>query len=275
MKKNLLPIHILILFLLLLTAWSSVAWNGTDVTSWFFGFRNFLLLVGGGFCIRFLIRTFIEPTLVTRFEHRLITTLILFLLFDSLLPWWVFLLLGAITELSQYFLRTPMGPVFNPAALGGLLVAFLGYFPSWWGVNPVPRISLFGAEISVLAWITALGAAYVVYRYRKLPVAGSALVALGLSYALLFQTNPTYILLEGTLLFFIFVMISEPKTSPVVKRDQYIYGALAGILFSVGLYFHFVEASFIALLVANLYTSRRFLFSLFTSPQTPAAPVAS
>lgn len=267
MKKPLLPIHILILFLTFLALWASVTWNGTDVNAWLLSLRNLALLALSGFAVRFLIRSFIDPILSTRFEHRFISVVILFLLFDSLLPWWLFVALGIVTELSQYFLRTQMGPLFNPAALGGILISLFGFLPSWWGVNPPPRFLIGGIEVSILAWITALGAAYVVYRYRKLLIAGSAFLGIGLSYLFFFQANPAYLLLEGTLLFFILIMICEPKTSPVVRKEQIIYGALVGLLMPLGLYFHFIEASFIALLIGNLYTGRRFLATLLPSFQ--------
>lgn len=270
--KKLLPLHILIIFLALLALGSSFAWNGTDITSWILSLRTLLLLSIASFLVRLLIRLIIDPAYKVRSEHRIITMLILFLLFDPLLPWWVFAALGATTELFQYFLRSPMGPLFNPAALGGLILSLFGYLPSWWGVNPPPRFLLAGIDISILAWIVAAGAAYVVYRYRKLSIAGSALLAIGLSYALLFQENPTYLLLEGTLLFFVFVMASEPKTSPVVRHEQIIYGLLIGTLFSFGLYFHFIEASFIALLLGNLYAGRRFLASSFSALFAKPAP---
>ncbi len=274
MKKTLLPIHILILFLTLLTLWSTVTWNGLDPQAWLLTLRNLVALSLMGFGVRLGIRTLIDPTYTTRPEHRMISTLILFLLFDALTPWWVFLILGAATELSQYFIRTPMGPLFNPAALGALLVSLFGFLPSWWGVNPAPRFSLLGVEISVLAWIMALGAGYVIYKYRKLTIIWSALASFALGYTVLFQVNPSYFLLEGTLIFFITVMVCEPKTSPVLKRDQILYGVLVGALVPLGLYAQFLEASLIALLLGNLYTGRHFIGKLFSSSEKATVPIA-
>lgn len=177
-----------------------------------------------------------------------------------------------VTELIQYFFRSPLGPIVNPAAAGALVLSLFGYLPLWWGVNPPPRFPLFGIEISVIAWIIALGAGYVVHRYRKLPVAGSALLGFIISYLLFFQQNPSYFLLEGTLLFFIFVMVCEPKTSPVPRKEQILYGTLVGSLVPLGLSFHFLEASLIAVIIGNLYVSRRFFFKVFSSLRKPPEP---
>lgn len=273
MKKNLLPIHILLLFLIFLTIWSTVFWNGTDITSWILSLKNFVLLGLAGLCVRFGIRYLIDDSYKPRLEHRLITTLILFLLFDALTPWWIFITLGVVTELIQYFFRSPLGPIVNPAAAGALVLSLFGYLPLWWGVNPPPRFPLFGIEISVIAWITALGAGYVVHRYRKLPIAVATLLGFIISYVLFFQQNPSYFILEGTLLFFILVMVCEPKTSPVPRTEQILYGTLVGSLVPLGLYFHFLEASLIALLIGNLYVSRRFFLKALSSFNKPPESV--
>lgn len=270
--KKLQPIHILILFLSFLTLWSAAIWNGTDPYVWLISLRSLALIGLSGFLVRLAVRTFIEPSFNARHEHRIITTLILFLLFDPFTPWWVFVILGGVTEAVQYFFRTQLGPLFNPAAFGALGVSIFGFLPSWWGVNPEPRLLMGGVEVSVVAWITALGAAYVIYRYRKLPIAFSALVAAALGYFVFLGENPSYFVLEGTLLFFVFIMVCEPKTSPVNRTEQIIYGFLVGLLMPLGLSWHFLEASLIALLLGNLYAGRRFLPTLFSSFKKSEAP---
>ncbi len=269
MKNRLLPINILVIFLQVLALWSSYAWSGTDVSSWAIQIRNLALLFTSGLLIRFLIVKGIDPQATFRLEHRIITTLILFLLFDSFSPWWVFFALGVVTEACQYFFRTTGGPLWNPAALGTLILSIFGFFPSWWGVNPAPRIPLFGEEISIIAFFTLACAGYVAYRYRKLAISVAALVAFSLVYTILFGQNPLYIALEGTLLFFLLVMVPEPKTSPNTKKEQIVYGMLVGSLVAIGLFFHFIEAYVIALLIGNLYNHRRFLWKLLPLTKEP------
>lgn len=262
MKQWLLPINILIIFLMLLAFAASFSWSGVDPSSWLIHGRNIALLVLTGFTTRFLIRRLIDPNALFRLEHRIITVLILFLLFDPTSPWWIFPLVRLVTELAQYFIRTPDSPIFNPAALGAILVSFFGVLPSWWGTNQPPRFGLLGEEVSLFAFLTLLGAGYVIYRYRKLPLCITALFSFLLSYLVLIGTSPLYIALEGTLLFFLLVMVPEPKTSPVRIKDQIIYGIFVGTLVTVGLFFRFAESFLTALLIGNLYTHRKFLLSL-------------
>lgn len=262
MKQWLLPINILIAFLSMLAFWAVFMWSGNDPASWMIHARNLAGLIIPGFIVRFLIRRFIDPNAFFRREHRIITVLILFLLFDPTSPWWYFPIVRTVTELAQYFLRTTGGPLFNPAALGTVIVSFFGLLPSWWGTNPAPRFPLFGEELSLAAFFTLVCAGYVVYRYRKFAISLAALAAFALTYIILFNQSPLYIALEGTLLLFLLVMVPEPKTSPNMRNDQLIYGALVGTLVAFGLFFHFTESFLTALLLGNLYTHRKFLLGL-------------
>lgn len=272
MKKNLLPIHILIIALSILAIWSTILWNTTDSNLWGTSLLHIFLLALGGFSVRLLVKNFISENFSARRENRIITLLILYLLFDPLLPWWFFFLIGAITETAQYFIRTQAGPLFNPAALGSLIVAFFGFLPSWWGMNPAPRYVLAGIDISIASWILFLVAIYVVYRYRKTLIIWSGIITFLIVYFVLAGNIALYLLLEGTLLFFFTVMACEPKTSPVLPKEQLVYGVLVGAITGIGLFFHFLEAALIALLLANIYTGRRFLKTWFT-PKASSAPV--
>lgn len=263
MKRLLLPINILIILLLILVLGASFSWSQADGTPLLTHARNLASLFLAGLVVRTLIQKFIDPAVSFRLEHRIITALILFLLFDPLLPWWIFPLLGIITETGQYFFRVSSGPIFNPAAFGAIILSLFGYLPAWWGVNFSPKFPLLGVDVSIAALFTLLLAGYVAHRYRKLPITVSALLVFSLSYFLLLEQSPLYIMLEGTLLFFLLVMATEPKTSPIPPREQYVYGALIGLLVSIGIYFHFIEAYVIALLLGNLYTKRQQLPHLF------------
>lgn len=269
--RKLLPLHILIVLLITLTLWSTISWNGSDTLVWLTTAKNIAALAVSGFLVRLFIRHLMENVPPMRQEHRIITLLILFLLFDPLNPWWIFLILGAVTELCQYFFRSPLGPIFNPAALGALILSVLGYLPSWWGVNPAPRFTLLHMEGSAIAWLLAFGFAYVAYKYRKLSVVLATILAFSISYIIFIQQSPLPLIINGTLLFFILVMTCEPKTSPNPRKEQWLYGSIIGFLVSLGFFLNFLEASLIALLIANLYTSRVFLIQLILpkpSPQT-------
>ncbi|MEX0896186.1 MAG: hypothetical protein WDZ94_04635 [Patescibacteria group bacterium] len=251
MKKWLTPIRILLLLLLILCLGAIISWKGWDnLETWIIASRNILLISGASSLVHYglLLTKRIKPT---RWEHRAITNLILFLLFDPLLPWYAFVIIGGVTELAQRLIRLPTGPVFNPAALGVLLVSFFGFLPGWWGMSFAPRLDVieWGMSISMLFVLPIAG--YIVSRYRKLTLAISATIFFAITYLAILQYNPLFILLEGTWAFFILVMAVEPKTSPAMLSRQIMYGAIIGILAVVGLRFGLFDAFVFALLVAN------------------------
>lgn len=258
MKAWFLPIRILALFLLLLTLGACFSLAELDSAIWFSLVRNLMLLAASSLSVFFILQK-LSLASPTRIEHRVITYLILFLLFDPLLPWWFFLVLGTATELLQRLVRTSFGPLLNPVAFSGLLFGFIGYSPSWWGVSYAPRIALFENNISIAVFLTLLFAGYVAYRYRKLAAVLTALIAFSGAYLILFETVPFFMITEGTLIFFLLIMAIEPKTSPILRDEQYIYGGIIGVLLALGLYVHFAETYLSSLVIANLYHQRRFL----------------
>ena len=264
MKINILPINLLVIFLSFLALTACFSLSGFDLLAWTVHTRNAAALALAGLFTHTVLVNFraVSPF---RFIDRAISYLILFLLFDPLSQWWIFPLLGAVTELCQTLMRSTAGPFFNPAGLTGLLFSLTGVVPDWWGVSFAPRINLITDGMSIVAPFTLLIAGYVAYRYHKLGISFSALVTFSLSYRLLFGQIPLFITLEGTLLFFLLIMVIEPKTSPVANSEQYFYGGLIGLLISIGIYFGFVEVYLIALFLANLFHRRHSLQKFFSS----------
>lgn len=245
------PIRILCGFLVVLAIAASFSWSGASLAGWFIHPRDFALLwLSGWLTYKVLLYfSFIKPT---RIEHRIITTTILYLLFDPLLAWWVFLLVGLVTEIAQRFIRSVTGPIFNPAAFGALMLAILGSYPGWWGMSFAPRLPIIQGGISVAVLLTASVAGYVAYKYKKLTTVFSMLTVFSFVYFLMMQHSPLFLLLEGTLLFFVLVMVIEPKTSPMLRNEQLIFGATVGALIPALLRIGFYEAYVGALLIANL-----------------------
>ena len=252
MNKRFQSIHILGIYLFILSLAASIFWHQTDLLGYVTSLLHMFLLWGSGFLVYRTLLHFqkISPT---RFEHRSITVCILFLLFDPLNAWWVFLLVGTATEVLQRVVRSLAGPIFNPAALGALVVSLLGFYPSWWGVNFAPRLPLLPGGVSSAVLLTLPVGIYVASQYRKLWIVVPTLLATALSYAIVFQKSPLFLVVEGTLLFFALVMVLEPKTSPVVKQDQLVFGSIVGLLLPLLLSIGFWEAYAGALLVANAW----------------------
>lgn len=272
MKLPFKPIQLLVLYFVLMLLWSSVSWGGFDLAFWLNQIWHFFILIVPGFIMYWFLQKQ-KITQPARWEYRFITTSILFLLFDPLLPWWSFLLMGLTAELGQRFIRVPTGPLMNPAALAAVIVTFFGYYPGWWGVSFAPRLPVEWGGLSIATlFLTLPVAGYVANSYKKLPIALTGMFVFALSYLLVFQSNPFFILIEGTLIFFFMVMADEPKTSPVLRKEQLIFGGALGLLMTLALFFAFAEPYCMPLLlcniVFNLYRNRRWVIQKMR-PQPP------
>lgn len=276
------PIRILLLYLSFLSVWATYNWDGLDITNWVSQLTHFGLIVVPGLLIyNILLKgNFVKPT---RWEHRAITALILFLLFDPLFPWWVFLAAGLITEVVQRFVRLPTGPIVNPAALGALALGLIGQFPTWWGVNFGPRFEFIPGNMSLVMLLTTIVAGYVAWKYKKLPIVAFATLSFSVAYAIIFQANPVPILVDGTFAFFLLVMAVEPKTSPAIQRQQVTYGVVLGIL--LGLFLRaaytgaWIEPYTTALVLSNIlfngYKNKMFLQNRLKKPVPVTPPVTA
>jgi len=267
-----LPIRVLIYALALLAIAACYSWNGADPFLWFASIRNLSFLFVSGWVTTYILHK-LGLADRSRPEHRLITSLILFLLFEPLLPWWVFILLGVTTELFQRILRVTGGPLFNPAALSTFVFSFFGFFPSWWGTNFSPRLPLIPEGISIAVFITIPLALYVVYKYKRLRISLATGLTFAIIFLLLLRESPLFIILDGTLIFFLLIMAVEPKTSPVLPKEQIFFGMIVGGLIPIGIYFHWLEAYVMALLIGNLYTKRVFLTSLLSPCKAKSSPI--
>lgn len=270
------PIRLLLVYLIGMAIWATINWSGTDIVVGAALLRNLVLLFGSSWLL-FTVLVKVGWAKPTRWEHRLISCLILFLLFDSLTPWWVFIALGITTELGQRLIRLPTGPVANPAALGALIIATTtGFLPTWWATNFGPR---FFELLSTAGIITTLVAGYIVFKYRKLTLVATALTTITLLSIVVMQMVPLFLLLDGTLLFFILVMATEPKTSPVLFKQQIMYGVTIGIITIIGMIQAWPETFTAALVLANigfnLYRNRTLIMAKFrpvAAPVTPTQP---
>lgn len=270
MRTWLTPIRLLVYFLIILALWGSVSWGQFELTFWLVQVSNFTLLFGTSY-ITYQLLSWWKLALPTRSEHRLITTLILFILFDPLQSWWVFMVVGSVTELVTRLVRLPTGPLLNPAAVGVLVLSLMGVYPGWWAASFAPRFEILANMSAAMLLITSL-AGYIAFKYKKLRIAFVAAGVFYVAYWLLFQANPLFILVEGTLAFFLLVMVIEPKTSPILPQQQYLFGAALGLLVVAGLKFGAIEAYVIALLICNasfnIYRNWRWVKAKFQKTPT-------
>ena len=162
-------------------------------------------------------------------------------------------LVSAWAMASKYIIASGKRHLFNPAAFGAALAGIAFHRTvSWWvGDNAVllPLIVLGGAII-----LTRL-------RYTEM-LAGFAVIVLGLSIAHGDLSSLagvghaiSMMAIHSMFCFFGLVMLTEPRTAPLGRWRQIVYGALVGLLFSpfthVGSYYFTPE---VAILGGNLFT---------------------
>jgi len=174
-------------------------------------------------------------------ESAVITGLILGLVLASNQPKYVYVLAAFLAIGSKQIIRIKEKHIFNPAAFGILLTTLLLHANTQW--------------LGTYLWyVLAPVGLYFIYKLRKLELLISYLVTATLLWtiqSLIQKINPLYVF--GYLsYFFIFIMLIEPKTTPITKLGKIIFGILVGvtifILTQIGIRF---DAELASLLLAN------------------------
>lgn len=201
----------------------------------------------------------------TNIESTYITALILSFLitppksfFDLNFMWFAFLS-AFIASASKYIFAIKKKHIFNPVAIAILLAGILsGQAASWWigSVYIVPIIIIFGLLL--------------LKKILRFEMVISFLVVFIISILITHQYNNFYNMLGfvnkaifySPILFFAFIMLTEPLTSPSTKFLRIIYGAIVAILFNPFIHIgsiYFTPES--ALIIGNI-------FSYIVSPKT-------
>lgn len=191
--------------------------------------------------------------------NTLISSLIIFLVLhygiettDLVYP----LLATFITIFSKFFLEIKGSPVINPVVFGLLLTYFITtlvpslepLFISWWGTaysyNEIPI-----ALIIIAIWIL-----FFFKTWRKYPILISFLLVHAV--VIYFQQgldSLKFIFTDATIYFFASIMLIEPRTSPILKKEQIIYGFLAVLAYNLIKYLGYAHFDLLAITIANLY----------------------
>jgi Na+-translocating ferredoxin:NAD+ oxidoreductase RnfD subunit len=145
-------------------------------------------------------------------------------------PWYVVTVTSAFAVLSKYMLRTRHANVFNPAALAVVASYYVFHTgQSWWGA--LTELPLWMQAALILAGI------FITDRVNKMPL---VLTFLG-AYFLLFTAatyfgDPRWVSEiyrspdAEAALYFAFIILTDPPTSPAKYPDQLIFGALVAIV---------------------------------------------
>lgn len=194
----------------------------------------------------FKVPTNLESVYITAFILALIITPIAH--FQDLFSYfWV----GVLAVSSKYILAINKKHLFNPAAFAVALTAFALNFPaSWWVGTPwmMPMVLLGG--LLVVRKIRRFNMVITFLTISLIVILGASFLR-GSNVVLVFQKA----ILETPILFFAFIMFTEPQTTPPTKTLRTIYGFLVGLLFAPPVHiasFYFTPET--ALILGNVFS---------------------
>lgn len=148
-----------------------------------------------------------------------ISGMIIALVLNPGIKWHIPLIVSVIAIAQKHIIRYKGRHIFNPANFGLLTAIFVfGAYITWWGQSIWVLILLAGGLIA--------------YRMKRpeLPLIFTGVFILLLSFEALINKQPLIDSLFLVNLFFVFVMLIEPKTSPLTRKGRMIFGALAAAL---------------------------------------------
>lgn len=169
-----------------------------------------------------------------------------------------------ITVSSKFFLEYKGSPIINPAILGLLVLTILAkifpgninFFTSWWGASfKIQEIPL--SLIIIAAWII-----FGLKTWRKFPVFFTYLITYAVLILIFLIKAPAessgldflkFTFTDSTIYFLTSIMLVEPRTSPVLKSQQIIYGIIAAIFSTLYVLFGMEILMLLAIIVPNLY----------------------
>lgn len=128
-------------------------------------------------------------------------------------------LAAVLTNASKYVLAIRKKHIFNPAAIAVLITTLiLDNSTTWWIGN-------------ARTWpVILVGGLLITHKLRRFEMVLPFLLT-----AILIGSNIRYII-HTPLLFFAFIMLTEPLTAPTSKPLRILYGILVGVLYSVKIF---------------------------------------
>lgn len=172
---------------------------------------------------------------------------------------------------SKYMFAIGKKHVFNPVAIAAVVVTYgLNQAPSWWIGNAFMAPFVFVGGLLVVRKIQR-GSLVLSFFAATMFISLGASILFGTSIV----TIVSNLILRSSLLFFLFVMLTEPLTIPPTKYLQILYGGITGILFSPQL--HIGSLYFtpeLALVLGNMFSymvSPKEKLLLFVKEKLPIA----
>lgn len=157
---------------------------------------------------------------------------------------------GGLAIASKFIIAIRRKHIFNPAAVAvALTAAGAGQSASWWvGASSLLPVVLIGG----LLVIRKTNRGWMVSSFLVATTASTLVLSVIGHHVVLSTLKATT--LHSSLFFLAFVMLTEPLTSPSTRRQQLLYGGLAGLLFPPQIHLLSVYSTpELTLLVANAY----------------------
>jgi Na+-translocating ferredoxin:NAD+ oxidoreductase RnfD subunit len=145
-------------------------------------------------------------------------------------PWYAVTVTSVAAVLSKYIFRTRSANVFNPAALA-MIASFYVFHTgqSWWGaltdVAPVAKVVLLAAGVFISDRVNKLPLVLTFLGAYFLLFTSAAFISNPLAVAEIFRTPDV-----EAALYFAFIILTDPPTSPAKYPDQIVCGLLVAVV---------------------------------------------
>lgn len=211
--------------------------------------RDFLFAFGIFTALLFSIGTdtlinYLRTRKLTVTESSLVSGLIIGYVISSDERWWIIALAAILAITSKHIIKIRDRHLFNPAAFGVFVtVLAFGAYTQW--------------KASYMWYIIIPFGVYFILKIKKLEAALSYILASLVLYGgqAIIQKVPLFNIFGYLNYFFIFIMLIEPKTTPVRRLSKILFGAGAAVLTFIFYEIGTVpEAELLGLLSFNLLT---------------------
>ncbi len=191
---------------------------------------NFFVSIAAAYIANYLFSKIFKAA--TNIESVFITALILVLIMPVEFPQdTTFIALASVLAMaSKYFLAVNKRHIFNPAVFGATIMFFVsGQVASWWIGTPIMLPFVFLGGIFLLRKIRREQLVFNFLLAYLLIIAAASIIRTGSLLSIIFAWQLSII--DSALLFFMFVMLTEPLTSPATKKLQKYYGYIVALFY--------------------------------------------
>ncbi len=212
-------------------------------------FMTFLVTITGGAAVYYIVRYGFRQTMSNP-ANFFVSVWIIYLLIHPTSSIWYFVTAVAAVAIGKYIGRRNNLPIFNPAAFGLFLTYVVTYAASlfvpsvepllisWWGAdmfqNITSNIPLLNIAVPLVFLFSFV---YFANAFRKVPYSGTffgVFLALTFIYSAITGSfdqavNVTGAMVFNATAFCAFVMLAEPKTSPVFLKEHIGIGVAAAV----------------------------------------------